>query len=177
MTADYIVVRSLPPGRYPLTTLLPALATCPQLPRILGNHNSLLVTQARVRVAPSRHCCHLDTTEPCIVVDPDYYRDGDARDLYLDLLHEFTHLRQHLDGRNLWDERLPYEQRPTEIEAFAVAVAEGQRLGMTEGELLAYLQQPWLTAAATQTLYANVTAFLATPATLLRHGQRYVRIL
>lgn len=173
MSSSYPIVRDLPPGHHPLLALLPNLATCPLLPRIVGAHSNLLA-QTMVRITPSPCICHVDTTEPCIVVDPSYYHAASPQDLYLDLLHELTHLRQHLDGQNIWDDRLPYEQRPTEIEAFAVAVLEAQRRGLSEATILAYLRQPWLTEAAVQQLWANIGTFLA-PRTLHRQGQCYRR--
>ena len=59
-------------------------------------------------------------------------------DLYLDLAHELTHLRQLAEGKNLWDHSIHYVDRLTEIEGYAVAVEEGLRLGMTEAQILSH---------------------------------------
>jgi hypothetical protein len=82
-------------------------------------------------------------------------------DLYLDLAHELTHLRQLAEGRNLWDHSLHYVDRPTEIEGYAVAVEEGLRLGMTEDEIIRHLSNPWLSEAETARLRENIDRFLA----------------
>lgn len=173
---SYGVVRGLPLGRHPYAALLPHIHACPTLPRIAGRYNpAMFVATAVVNLAASNCVAHVDTAAPCIVLDPDYYYTAAARDLYLDLLHELTHLRQHLDGLDIWDERLPYEQRPTEIEAFACAAAEAQRLGLSDAELHDYLANDWLTPAATATLYENVLRFLRTPSVIARGDACYVR--
>jgi len=173
VSSTYSIVRDLPSGHHPLLTVLPDLATCPLLPHIVGRRRDLLA-QVVVHITPSPCICHVDTTEPSIVIDPSYYHTATPADLYLDVLHELTHLRQHLDGQDIWDDHLPYEQRPTEIEAFAIAVLEAQRRGLSEAAILAYLRQPWLTEVAVQQLRANIATFLA-PRTLLRQGQCYRR--
>ena len=82
-------------------------------------------------------------------------------DLYLDLAHELTHLRQLAEGRNIWDHSLHYVDRPTEIEGYAVAVAEGIRLGMTEEQVMQHLANPWLNDDEVMRLRKNIDRFLA----------------
>jgi hypothetical protein len=82
-------------------------------------------------------------------------------DLYLDLAHELTHLRQLAEGKNLWDHSIHYVDRPTEIEGYAVAVEEGLRLGMTETEIIRHLSNPWLSDADVARLRKNIKRFLA----------------
>ncbi|MFQ5761680.1 MAG: hypothetical protein ACE5PO_01475, partial [Candidatus Bathyarchaeia archaeon] len=45
-----------------------------------------------------------------------YLRSADERSIYLDLVHEFVHLRQLKEGRDLYDPRFSYVDRPTELE-------------------------------------------------------------
>ena len=47
----------------------------------------------RSRIDP-RGYCFVDVQRPCIVLSEWYYRQGGDPDLYMDLLHELTHLRQ-----------------------------------------------------------------------------------
>src|SRR5207253_1245332 len=57
-------------------------------------------------------------------VSREYLKTGDLRSLYLDAVHELTHVKQFHEGRELFDEAYEYVDRPTEIEAYAVAVRE-----------------------------------------------------
>ena len=59
------------------------------------------------------------------------------------VLHELTHIRQWHAGRELWDRRYNYVDRPTEIEAYRVAVDEARSLGMTDREIADYLRVEW----------------------------------
>ncbi|MGQ9515369.1 MAG: hypothetical protein ACUVTL_10060 [Thermoproteota archaeon] len=49
--------------------------------------------------------------------------------LYLDIIHELTHVKQFMDGKKLFDWRHKYVEMPTEVEAFRNAVEGARRLG------------------------------------------------
>ena len=157
------VVRGLPAGMHAWLELLPRGLESPALLRIAPDPTAreALVQQARVRVARIRGYCWIDDETPCIVLSTRYYREGDERDLYLDLLHELTHLRQLSEGHDVWDDRLKYVDRPTEIEGYAVAIEEGRRLGMTDEEVVVHLSNPWMDEGDVQRLVGNVERFLA----------------
>ncbi len=93
----------------------------------------------------------------------DHYQTGSDLDLYLDLLHEVTHIRQILEGQDVWNEAFPYHRRPTEIEGFAVAVSECRRLGLNDKEIREHLTNPWMTESEVKELLVGVNAFLASP--------------
>jgi len=79
-----------------------------------------------------------------LVVSTHYLTHGNPRDIYLDVVHELVHVKQHRNGRPLFHNRWTYENRPTELEAYRVCTEEGRRLGMTDRELVRYLKVPWL---------------------------------
>lgn len=79
-----------------------------------------------------------------LIVSTHYLRNGEERELYLDVIHELVHVRQFLDGRKFFPEDIDYPDRPTEIEAYKVAVEEARRIGMKEEEILEYLKVPWM---------------------------------
>jgi hypothetical protein len=156
-------VRGLKKGEHPYLLLLPLAARSPALGRICADadRRHQLLEGARVRLASSKGFAYIDTEARQIVLSSRYYRTGTALDLYLDLLHELTHLRQLDEGADLWDERFAYVDRPTEIEGYAVAVEEGRRLGMSEARLRHHLSNPWMTAEDVARLMGHVDAFLA----------------
>jgi hypothetical protein len=156
------VVRRLPAGMHDFLELLPLAEESPAVARIAPDPavRGRLVRGARVRIEAMRSFCWVDDDVPCIVLSADYYREGTDLDLYLDLLHELTHLRQVAEGKNVWDESLEYVERPTEVEGYAVAVEEGRRLGMTDEEVVRHLSNPWMSAADVQRLVANIEALI-----------------
>jgi hypothetical protein len=158
-----LVVRTLPSGEHPYLALLPGAAESPAARRIESRATPMgsLLADSRVRIQPGDGYIWVDDEAPAIVLIENYYRSGGPLDLYLDLIHELTHLRQLAEGHELWDERFRYADRPTEIEAYAVAVEEGRRLGMTEREISRHLSNPWMTRADVQRLRSNIDRFLA----------------
>jgi hypothetical protein len=114
-----------------------------------------------VKIKKGEGYLYVDVKIPAITLIEDYYHRANPLDLYLDLAHELTHLRQLAEGRNIWDHSLHYVDRPTEIEGFAVAVEEGLRLGMTEEEVIQHLSNPWLDDDEIDRLRKNIDRFLA----------------
>jgi hypothetical protein len=157
------VDRSLAPGDHPFLAVLPGAAASPALTRIVADPaaQARLVERAVVQVRGRRGFAFIDVEVPCIVLSERYLREGDELDIYLDLLHELTHLRQLEDGWDLWDERFAYVDRPSEVEGYAVAVAEARRLGMSEAGILRHLSNPWMSAADVRRLLGHIEDFLA----------------
>lgn len=87
-----------------------------------------------------------------IMISAHYLRNGDERDLYLDIIHELVHVKQFLDGKELFENRWEYVDRPTEIEAYRHAVREARRLCMTDKEIFEYLKTEWMSEEDLQRL-------------------------
>ena len=157
-------VRTLPLGEHPFLALLPGALTSPALhlvgsPRIDGG---TVVRGARVRLTGDDGYCWVDESVPCIVFTFAHYRTASDLDVYLDLMHELTRIRQIHEGRDVWDRSFEYHRRPTEIEGYAVAVAECRRLGLDEAAAFEHLSNPWMSAQQVQELLHAVDAYLAT---------------
>ncbi len=157
------VNRTLPCGGHPFRALLPRLAESPATRRIESRATPIvhILDIAFIRIRPGDGYTWIDDEAPAIVLIEDYYRRGSSLDLYLDLIHELTHLRQLVEGADLWDERFHYVDRPTEIEGYAVAIEEAVRLGMSEAGIMRHLSNPWMTRSDVRRLRENVARFLA----------------
>lgn len=157
------VNRALGCGLHPYRLLLPRFEQSPVIHRIETPSIPIgpLLDDARVKIKKGEGYCYVDVKIPAIVVIEDYYCRANALDLYLDLAHELTHLKQLAEGRNIWDHSLHYVDRPTEIEGYAVAVEEGMRLGMTEEQVIQHLSNPWLNDDEIDRLRKNIDRFLA----------------
>jgi hypothetical protein len=157
-----VVVRTLDVGMHPYRLLLPRFEESPATRWIESPKTQLgtLLNSARVKIKPGQGYVWVDVKIPAITLIEEYYRQGNPLDLYLDLVHELTHLRQLAEGQNLWDHSLDYVDRPTEIEGYAVAVKEGLRLGMNEDEVLRHLSNPWMSDTEVARLRANIDKFL-----------------
>jgi hypothetical protein len=157
------VVRGLPCGDYVYRKLLPRIDESPVRRRIETSKTPFdrLVDNAIVRIKKrERGYCYVDVLVPAVTVSEHYYLNGNDLDLYLDLAHELTHLRQNLEGENIWEHSIPYVDRPTEIEAYAVAIEEGRRLGMTDADIMTHLSNPWMSKEEIARLRNNIEEFL-----------------
>ncbi|MEE8323947.1 MAG: ImmA/IrrE family metallo-endopeptidase [Candidatus Bathyarchaeia archaeon] len=79
-----------------------------------------------------------------LIVSVDYLKNGDFTSLYLDIIHELTHVKQFMEGKELFDGGFSYTERPTEIEAYRNAVEEAKRLGIDDTTILEYLKTEWM---------------------------------
>ncbi|HVO37171.1 MAG TPA: hypothetical protein VMT01_03280 [Candidatus Acidoferrum sp.] len=79
-----------------------------------------------------------------LMVSSHYLNNGDKIDIYLDLIHELVHVRQFMEGKELFDEHYSYIERPTEIEAYQYAVEEARRIGLSEERICQYLKTEWM---------------------------------
>ncbi len=80
-----------------------------------------------------------------ILMSAHYLKNGNERDIYLDIIHELVHVKQFLEGKELFENRWEYVDRPTEVDAYRQAVKEARRLGMTDKEIYQYLETEWMT--------------------------------
>mgnify|MGYP001221913924 FL=1 len=79
-----------------------------------------------------------------LVVNTHHLKNSDYKILYLDVVHELIHVKQFMDGKNLFDEDYEYVDRPTEIEAYQITVDEAKKIGMNDPEIFDYLQVDWI---------------------------------
>ncbi len=80
-----------------------------------------------------------------LFMNADYLKRGDAKEIYLDIIHELVHVKQFMDGKQLHGVRFDYIDNPTEIEAYHHTVKEAKRIGMSNEEIYEYLKVDWIT--------------------------------
>ena len=83
-----------------------------------------------------------------LMVNKRYLATGRKQDIYLDVIHELCHVKQHMEGRDLFDPRYDYVDRPTEIEAYRYAVQEAKRIGLSDAEIRLYLKTEMMSTKA-----------------------------
>ena len=63
----------------------------------------------------------------------------------MDIIHELCHVKQHLQGRDLYDQSKAYVDRKLEIEAYEITVREARQIGLDDDAILNYLRVSWIT--------------------------------
>jgi hypothetical protein len=79
-----------------------------------------------------------------LVVSSSYLNNGDRVDIHLDVVHELVHVKQFMEGKELFDTHYGYTDRPTEIEAYRYAVEEARRMGLSNERICQYLKTEWI---------------------------------
>lgn len=147
MLKGFTIARDVSPGHHPLRRVFAGVGRSPGLKQAITDveRRRRILRGARVEVcAADVVYMRVSDEDGRIMVGLEYLRSGPEREIYLDLVHELTHVRQFLDGAVLYDRSVPYVDRPTEIEAYTVAVAEARRIGFTPAEIHAYLDVHWV---------------------------------
>jgi hypothetical protein len=87
---------------------------------------------------------YIDSKNGHIVISKKYLQNGNQTDIYLDLIHELYHIKQFKEGKELFDPKYKYVDRPTEIEAYKYTVQEAKRIGLTDKRICQYLKTEWI---------------------------------
>ncbi len=98
----------------------------------------------------------VDDNDGHLMVNKSYLNSGDKTDIYLDVVHELCHVKQHLDGKELFKMGYDYVDRPTEVEAYRYTVIEAKRLGLSDERILGYLQTEWMSKEDVARLVKNI---------------------
>ncbi len=111
---------------------------------LFGSQSRRILATTRVRLIDSDGYLRVDNDTGDIIISRPYLATADRRQFYLDLVHELVHVRQHQEGRELYDRSYAYVDRPTEVEAYQVTVREARRIGMKDGQIAEYLKVEWV---------------------------------
>jgi hypothetical protein len=165
-----------PPGRFPLLKVFVGLERTVPFRKYPGDDRRILRIAERtlahiadgpgwMYVAPPKTPPEIraagfrmvETAKDVIVVSRSHLANSPRMDVYLDVIHEFMHILQRKQGREIWPHRrIPYADRPTEVEAYAFSVAEARRLGVPDSYLREYLRVTWLRKPEYLRLLRNV---------------------
>ena len=141
-----LINREVGEGLHVITRVFSGLEDLVILQEIYGDRQSLVsvLDKINVRVIDSKYYMYVDDADCSIVVGLNHLTNADERTLYLDIIHELVHVKQFLDGKDIYDERYGYVNRQTEIEAYQVVIDEARKLGMNDGEIMEYLKVDWV---------------------------------
>jgi len=87
---------------------------------------------------------YVNSSNGHLVVSAPYLNRGDKVDIYLDVIHELCHVRQLMEGKELFESQYSYVERPTEVEAYRYTVQEAKRIGLSDERICQYLKTEWV---------------------------------
>ncbi len=147
MKNSFRIHRRLEPGQYRLTEVFADIRTCGILTAIFTDAEEIdrVMAKTRVSVVDQPFEMFVDNDDASITIGLNHLRKASDEFLYLDIIHELCHVKQHLQGRDLYDRSKAYVDRETEIDAYRVTVQEARRIGLTDEAIACYLQVSWIT--------------------------------
>ncbi|MDH2906827.1 MAG: hypothetical protein PXX83_01890 [Candidatus Nitrosotalea sp.] len=133
-------------GTYYIEEIFVNLKNTKILLKIFENKENLenVFENISVIVNEKTHYMHVQNDDASIVIGRNHLRNSEKKILYLDIIHELVHVKQQRQGLDLYDKSYSYVDRPTEIEAYEIAVEEARRLGMNDSEIFDYLHVEWI---------------------------------
>jgi hypothetical protein len=123
---------------------------------IFGEKTAEVLQNLKVDLTLFSGYMYVDSSNGHLVVSARYLNSGDKIDIYLDLIHELCHVRQLMEGKELFDPRYSYVERPTEIEAYRYTVQEARRIGLSDERICEYLKTEWMSDRDLKFLAKNV---------------------
>ena len=145
MHLDVVINRDAGPGTVPFTEVFKGFEKVGAVKETFGRRTKKVLEELSVELAEGRGYMRINDKEGSIVVNMKYLKEGNELHIYLDVVHELVHIRQHMERKELWDKKYAYVDRPTEVEAYQAAVKEGKRLGLKPADLVEYLRVEWVT--------------------------------
>jgi hypothetical protein len=116
----------------------------PAVKGIFGDKTTGVLSHLKVELSWIMGYMYVDGSDGHLVISKGYLNTGNRTEIYLDLIHELCHVKQFMEGKELFDPRYDYVERPTEIEAYRYAVNEARRIGFSDERLKCYLWTEWM---------------------------------
>jgi hypothetical protein len=145
LSLGVVINRDAPIGYSPFKEVFGGFEEIAAVRSIFGDGIDKVLTDLEVEIEDGRGYMRINDKKGSIIVNAKYLKEGEEIYIYLDVIHELVHIRQHKEGKELWDKRYAYYDRPTELEAYRVALREARRLGLTEEKIVDYLKVEWAT--------------------------------
>lgn len=139
------ISRNAKASLYPFTDYFKGFEKVEIVRELFGEKTDEVLRNLKVEFGGRRGYMGVSNEDGHLTISAYYLNNGDITDIYLDLIHELVHVKQFMEGRELFDPHYNYVNRPTEIEAFRYAVEEARRLELSEERICEYLKTERMT--------------------------------
>ena len=112
--------------------------------RLFGERTEEVLRNLKVQFMWAGGSMGVNASNGHLMVNSKYLNKGDRIHVYLDVVHELVHVKQLMEGKELFDSHYGYTERPTEVEAYNYAVEEARKLGLKDERICQYLKTEWM---------------------------------
>lgn len=156
--------RNVKISMHPFTEYFKGFEKVAAVREVFGEETEKVLGNLKVEFAGIRGYMGVSEIDGHLIMGARYLNEGGIVDIYLDIIHELVHVRQFMEGKELFDSDYAYVERPTEVEAYRHAVKEAKRLGMDDDRICEYLKTEWMSDDDLQRLARTVGVKLRTGA-------------
>jgi len=138
------ILRNAKASTQPFTDYFEGFEKVDAVRRIFGKETEKVLSDLKVEFTGRRGYMGVSDEDGHLMISANYMNEGDIIDIYLDIIHELVHVRQFMEGKELFDRNFSYVGRPTEVEAFRCAVEEARNLRLNDERICDYLKTEWM---------------------------------
>lgn len=150
------IIRNVQATTYPFTRYFEGFENVEAVQKIFKNETEQVLQNLQVEFIGRRGYMGVSNLDGHLMISSEYLRKGDLIDIYLDIIHELVHVKQFIDGKELFDHNFSYVDRPTEIEAYRYTVDVALKMGLEEERICDYLKTEWMSEADFHVLIKNL---------------------
>jgi len=137
-------MRHFEASTYPFTDYFRGFEKVEAVKRIFGEKTDEVLRNLKVEFTWIPAYMWISNLDGHLVVSSRYLNNGDRVDIYLDVIHELVHVKQFMEGKELFDVHYGYSERPTEIEAYRHVIEEARNMGLSDERICEYLRTEWM---------------------------------
>jgi hypothetical protein len=138
------IIRKAEATMHPFTDHFKGFENVGAVRQIFGEETEEVLRNLKVEFSGRNGYMGVSDDDGHLMVSACYLNNGDIVDIYLDIVHELVHVKQFMDGKELFERDYDYVERPTEIEAYRHVVEEARRLGLDDDRIREYLRTEWM---------------------------------
>ena len=143
--------------QYPFSDYFQGFDKIEAVKSIFGHKTDEVLRKLKVSFFPQKFgYMGVSDIDGSLVISTHHLNNSDFKILYLDIIHELVHVKQFLDGKELFSTDYDYVDSPVEIEAYRHTVKEAKRIGMSDSEIFEYLKVEWIDEASHKRLLESV---------------------
>jgi hypothetical protein len=150
------ITRNVHATTYPFTSYFEGFENVEAVQNLFQEKTKQILQNLQVEFSGRRGYMGVSNLDGHLIISSHYLQKGDLIDIYLDIIHELVHVKQFMDGKELFDHNFSYVDRPTEIEAYRYTVDVALKMGLDEDHICNYLKTEWMSEADFHVLIKNL---------------------
>lgn len=150
------IIRNVQATTYPFTQYFEGFENIEAVKNIFKDKTKQVLQNLQVEFIGRRGYMGVSNLDGHLIISSEYLHKGDRIDIFLDIIHELVHVKQFINGKELFDHNYSYVDRPTEIEAYRYTVDVALKMGLDEARICNYLKTEWMSDADFRLLIKNL---------------------